>query len=122
MKPEDIVVEIPKPEETDDKTEKYQWIRCAKKVIGALFETFVLICHYQYLLTVPMADNWILGSMIFTFLHHMGMALKQASAEKDSRRLIPLECGVWISNSVQALALCTGTQSITSSKADERES
>lgn len=129
-KPDDIKVEIPDPDqiedeclnqEADDKTQKHLWIRYAKQVGGALFETFVLISYWQYLLTVPMFNYWILGFLIFAFVFHIGVSLKFASSVKDNTRLIPLEYGVWISNAVQAIALSTGTQSVASSRDDDTQ-
>ena len=80
----------------------------------------------QYLVTVPMYNYWILGCLVFTLLFLIGVTLKVASAEKDSRRLIPLEGSEdrskkWISNIVQTLAMLTGTLSIAKFRADEKE-
>lgn len=73
-----------------------------------------------------MYNYWIMGSLILVFLLLIGLTLKQASAEKDIRRLIPLEGSedrskVWTSNIVQTLALLTGTLSIAKFRADEKE-
>lgn len=80
-----------------------------------------MISYWQYLLTVPMFNYWILGFLIFAFVFHIGVSLKFASSVKDNTRLIPLEYGVWISNAVQAIALSTGTQSVASSRDDDTQ-
>ena len=73
-----------------------------------------------------MYNYWMMGALIFVFLFHISLTFYTASAEKDSRRLIPLNGTekrrkVFISNIVQTLALLTGTLSIGKFRADEKE-
>ena len=73
-----------------------------------------------------MYNMWILTALTLTLLFLIGLTLSQASAEIDSRRLIPLGDSPsrkkkWTSNVIQTLALLTGTLSIAKYKADEKE-